>query len=108
MADITITIKGASDDLIRELDDTMARADDWEEEYGWGGEYDEEDSLGHYETFVDPLAALFDRAEAAFDYGQASLARAAYEALFEVLDREDDYGRGIALDDLGGVDAGET
>jgi hypothetical protein len=95
------------DDLIRELDDTMAGADDGEEEYGWGG-YDDEDSLGQYETFVEPLTALFDRAEAAFDSSEVSLARAAYEKLFEALGREDDYGRGVELDDLDGVDDGES
>jgi hypothetical protein len=95
------------EDLIRELDDAMARAEDWEDRYGWGG-YDEEDSLGQYEAFVEPLTALFDRAEAAFDYGQASLAREAYDKLFEALGREDDYGRGIALYDIDGVDDGET
>jgi hypothetical protein len=95
------------DDLVRELDDVMARAEDWEDEYGRGG-YDDEDSLGQYETFVEPLSALFDRAEAAFDSGHAARAREAYEKLFEALGLEDDYGRGVGLHDLDGVDDGET
>jgi hypothetical protein len=102
------------DDLARELEDTMQHADDWEEQYEWGGHYDEEDSLGHYEKFVEPLVHLFDRTEAAFDYGNAasgsalSLARAAYQRLFELLGTEDGYGRGVSASDLTGVDAGEA
>jgi hypothetical protein len=97
------------DDLARELEDTMQRADEWEERYEWGGYYDEEDSLGHYEKFVEPLVELFDRAEATFDYGSAlPLARAAYQRLFELLGTEDDYGRGVSASDLTGVDAGEA
>ena len=42
-------------------------------------------SLDPYEEFVAPLAELFDRAEAAFDYGNVKLARAAYKKLFESL-----------------------
>jgi len=96
------------DDLAREIEDGMQHADDWEERYGWGGDYDEEDSLGPYEEFVEPLAGLFDRAEAAFDYGELSLARAAYQRLFELLRTEDDYGRGVSASDLTGVDADEA
>ena len=84
------------DDLARELEDAMQHADAWEERYEWGEYYDEEDSLGPYEEFVEPLVELFDRAEAAFDYGNAAsgsalpLARAAYQRLFELLKTEDD------------------
>ena len=83
------------DDLARELQAMMETADAWEDRYGWGDYYDDEDSLGPYEEFVEPVAGLFDRAEAAFDYGQLSLARTAYRRLFEVLNIEDDYGRGV-------------
>lgn len=96
------------DDLARELEDAMQHADAWEERYEWGGYYDEEDSLGPYEEFVEPLVELFDRAEAAFDYGDLSLARAAYQRLFELLRTEDDYGRGVSASDLTGVDSDET
>jgi len=51
---------------------------------------------------------LFDRAEAAFDYGHLSLARTAYEKLFEVVNLEDDYGRGVHASDLTGVDIDEA
>ena len=95
-------------DLARELEDAMQHADAWEERYEWGGYYDEEDSLGPYEEFVEPLVELFDRAEAAFDYGELSLARAAYQRLFELLRTEDDYGRGVSASDLTGVDADEA
>jgi len=96
------------DDLIQELEAAMANADAWEERYEWGEHYDEEDSLGPYEKFVEPLAELFDRVEAAFDYGHLSLARTAYRKLFEVLNTEDGYGRGVRASDLTGVDASKA
>ena len=96
------------DDLARELEDTMQHADAWEERYEWGEYYDEEDSLGPYEEFVEPMVELFDRAEAAFDYGELSLARAAYQRLFELLRTEDGYGRGVSASDLTSMDADEA
>lgn len=96
------------DDLAQELKIAMKYADAWEERYEWGEYYDEEDSLRPYEEFVEPLVELFDRAEAAFDYGEFSLARAAYQRLFELLRTEDDYGRGVSASDLTGVDADEA
>ena len=101
------------EDLAEELEAAMAEAEPSEERYeryGWGewSDYDEEDSLGPYEEFVEPLVELLDRARAAFDYGHLSLAREAFGKLFEVLDLEDQYGRGVRLSDLSGVDAGEA
>jgi len=98
------------DDLAQELQSAMDRAEPWEDEHDWHeyGEYDEEDSLGPYEEFIEPLTALFDRTEAAFDYDDLTLARAAYQKLFEVLGREDDYGRRVSLSDLESVDGGEV
>jgi len=96
------------DDLAQEIDVAMQHAEPWEERYEWGEYYDEEDSLGPYEEFVEPLVELFDRAEAAFDYGEFSLARAAYQRLFELLRTEDGYGRGVSASDLTGVDADEA
>jgi hypothetical protein len=95
------------EDLAQELKEAMEGAEGWEERYEWG-EYDDEDSLGPYEEFVEPLVELFDRAEAAFDYGNPSLAREAYQRLFQMLTLEDDYGRGVGPSDLTGVDAGEA
>ena len=94
-------------DLTHELEAEMEQADYREERYGWD-EYDEEDSLGPYEEFVEPLVALFDRTDAAFDYGNLALARAAYQKLFAVLDVEDGYGRGVRAEDLESVDIGEA
>ena len=96
------------DDLVRELETAMEDGDSWEERFEWGEYYDEEDSLGPYEKLVEPLAELFDRVEAAFDCGNLTLARTAYRKLFEVLDTEDDYGRGVRASDLTGVDASEA
>jgi hypothetical protein len=96
------------DDLAQELKAAMAEADNWEEQYEWGEYYDEEDNLGPYEEFVEPLTNLFDRTIATFDYGNLSLARAAYRKLFDLLALEDDYGRGVSPSDLSDVEMGEA
>jgi tetratricopeptide (TPR) repeat protein len=95
------------DDFLHEFQAAMKRADDWEEQYE-GGEYDEEDSLGPYTVFVEPLTVLFDQIEATFDYGNLTLARAAYKKLFGVFDLEDDYGRGVRAEDLESMDLEEV
>ena len=96
-------------DLKQEVEEEMEQADDWEEQHGWEGEeYDEEDSLGPYSDFVEPLADLFDRTNAVFDYGNFALARAAYPELFAILELEDDYGRGLSAEDLKSVDIAEA
>jgi hypothetical protein len=94
-------------DLAGELQAEMEGAEAWEERYGWD-EDDQGDSLGPYAEFVEPLTALFDRAEVAFDYGDVTLARAAYHKLFEVLALEDDYGRGVRAEHLTDMDAEEA
>ncbi len=95
------------EDLVSQIEATQTDADDWEGETEWGG-HDDEDSLGPYAEFVEPLAGLFDRAAVAFDTGHLPLARDAYEALSEALTREDDYGRGIRAYDVTGVDLREA
>ena len=55
-------------DLAAEIEDAMEEAPEPEEHYEWGG-YDEEEEDDPYAEFVEPLVALFDRAQAAFDYG---------------------------------------
>jgi hypothetical protein len=92
------------DDVVQELESEM---EDPHREYEWGA-YDDEDSLGPYESFVEPLTALFDRTEAVFDSGNAALARQAYEKLFAALALEDDYGRGVRPYDLPDVDMQEA
>lgn len=94
-------------DLADELRADMEGAEAWEERYGWD-EDEEEDSLGSYVEFVEPLTALFERAEAAFEYGDFRLARAAYHKLFELLALEDDYGRGVRAEHLTDVEVGEA
>ncbi len=97
------------DDLAAEIESAMEGAEYYEEDhYEWGEHYDDEDGLGAYEEFVEPFTALFDRAEAVFDYGDLKLARAAYQKLFELLVLEDDYGRGVRSHDLSNVDIGEA
>src|SRR3990172_1984233 len=94
------------DDLARELKEQTQQAEGWGE-YGWG-EDDDEDSLGPYEGFVEPLAAPFEGGEAAFAFGDLALPRRAYQKLFEALTLEDDYGRGVRADDLSEVDIDEA
>lgn len=89
------------DTLADELQDALDGADDWDE-------YGEEDSLGPYEEFVEPLTVLFDRAAMAFDAGNVALARTAYHDLFEALSLEDGYGRGVRAENLQDVDMGEA
>jgi len=89
------------DTLADELQEALDEADDWDE-------YDEEDSLGPYEEFVETLTVLFDRAAAACDAGNVALARTAYHNLFAALSLEDDYGRGVRAENLQDVDMGEA
>jgi hypothetical protein len=95
------------EDLAAEIEEAMEEAPEPEEHYEWGG-YDEEEEVEPYEEFVEPLVGLFDRAQAAFDYGNLPLARDAYAALFELLDQQDDYGRGVSPSGLTGVDITEA
>ncbi|HID63056.1 MAG TPA: hypothetical protein EYP49_09995, partial [Anaerolineae bacterium] len=95
------------EDLALELQEAMASADEWEHEYGWRYEY-EEDSLGQYIEFVEPAILLFERTALAFDHGELPLARQAYRRLFDLLDREDDYGRSLSLSDLTDLDRKEV
>lgn len=83
------------DGILRELRACMEQEDD-----GDWIEWDDEDSLGPYEDFVAPLTALFDRAEAVFDYGNLAIARDTYHRLFQVFGLEDEYGRGVQRYDL--------
>jgi len=95
------------DDLLRELRAQKDRGDDWDAEHDWHG-YDEGDSLGPYDEFVEPVADLLDRADTVFDLGNLSLARQAYEKLFRVFKEEDAYGRGVRPHDLENVDFDEA
>src|SRR5262245_21066612 len=79
----------------------MDRADD-------GDPYDDEDDLGPYEPFIEPLTVMFDRAAAACDAGDMALARTAYHNLFAALCCEDDYGRGVRAAHLRNVHMGEA
>lgn len=89
------------DTLADELQEALDGADGWDE-------YGEEDSLGPYEAFVEPLTILFDRAAMTFDAGNVALARTAYHNLFEALSLEDGYGRGVRAENLQDVDMGEA
>jgi hypothetical protein len=100
-------------DLMDELEAAMQNAEepyeDYEYEYGYGYvDYGKEEVSLPYEEFKEPLQELFDKAEAAYDYGDLALAWDAYQSLSEVLNLEDDYGRGLGIEDLEGVDRDEA
>lgn len=92
------------DELVREVRYEMGAADEWggyDEYSDWEDYYQEEDDLGPYEKFIEAVEVLFDRAQAAFDFSDFSLARKAYEKLFDdLLELGDDYGRGIRIEHL--------
>ena len=96
------------EELAGELEDAVAEAPEPHDDYEWDRYDEEDDEDDPYAGFVEPLAALFDRAQAAFDYADQQLARDAYAALFDILDRQDNYGRGIMPSDLTGVDISEA
>jgi hypothetical protein len=97
------------DDRIDDIQEFQEASDDWENEYAWrGGYYDDEDSLGPYQRFVEPLTELFRRVQGVFGRGDLQLAREAYSKLFtEVLQLEDSYGRGVRAEDLESLDIRE-
>jgi tetratricopeptide (TPR) repeat protein len=78
------------------------------DEYDYDDYYDHEDEASPYADFIAPLSALVERTNAAFDLGDFSLARAAYQKLFEVFHLEDEYGRGLDANDLPTADVRET
>jgi len=105
---ITAHQENLSDDIeyfIEQLESSMAESE-YESHRGYEY-YDDEDTLGPYEGYVHQLEELFDKTNAAFDYGKLELARDAYKKLFSVFELEDDYGRGIGRYDTNNVDMKE-
>ncbi len=88
------------DDLAAEIQNRMESAEEWEEEYGCHDRWNDEDSLGPYEEFLEPIAALFDRTAGVFDSGNLELSVKAYRRLLQLLGKQDDYGRGVGAEDL--------
>ena len=76
--------------------------------YGYDYDHDREAPEGPYEEFVEPVTELFDRAAAAFDFGNLALARAAYSKLFKLLDLADEYDMRLDPADLSDVEMGEA
>jgi len=93
----------AIDDLEARLEKAMKSVDEWMDRFGWQYEY-EEDDVGPYREFIEPLTSLFERTALAFDHGEFALARQAYRRLFRLLDQVDDYGYRISLYDLTDLD----
>ncbi len=95
------------EDLALELEEIIASVDEWEDEWRYEDE-DEDDSMGPYAELVDSFTLLFERAALAFDHGERSLARQAYRRLFDLLEFEDNYGRGLSLFNLTDLDRKEV
>ncbi len=94
---ITVALLADIANMADELDTAIQSAAGWDD-------YHEEDSLGPYVVFVEPLTDLFERTMLLFDTGNVSLARSAYSELFQLFGLEDEYGRGVRVDDLPDVD----
>ncbi|MBN1486691.1 MAG: hypothetical protein JW981_03550, partial [Anaerolineae bacterium] len=95
------------EDLSGELSGKMQDPDALIEElYEWG-RFDDEDEIGPYEDFIEPLIALFQRVASVFEQGEFSLVVTAYEALFEMLEAEDEYGYGVRIYNLSGINTNE-
>jgi hypothetical protein len=92
--------------FIEDLEDEMLRSEyepSWHYEY-----YDDEDSLGPYEDYVSEIEEFFDKANAAFDYGNLELSKDVYKRLFGIFEIQDDYGRGVSAYDLNNIDMKEA
>lgn len=99
----------SQDDLLSDIEDmTQEIRSEMEDADEYYDDSDDEDSLGQYEEYVDPLTGLFDRTAGVFDFGNMSLACAAYRKLFDVMNMEDDYGRKVSGADLKDVDMSEA
>lgn len=77
-----------------------------QEEPDWG--YDDEDSLGEYGKFLQPLSNLFEKVEPLFDAGHYEMAKIAYKELFSIFDIEDEYSKGICIYDVVDTDLEEA
>lgn len=94
------------DELLPDLQERVESPDE-PTEYGYDYHGDE-DGESPYEEFVEPIGALFDRIDGAFDSGNRELASSAYERLFTVFDLQDEYGCGLSVHDLPHVDIGKV
>ncbi|MCX7839882.1 MAG: hypothetical protein N2559_10590 [Anaerolineae bacterium] len=92
--------------LANQVKQKMKNAEYYDDYDDYYEEHD--DTPSPYDDFIEPLTALFDRTQAVFDLGDFARARAAYQKLFEIFDLEDDYGRGLDIQDLSTVDANEA
>ena len=74
----------------------------------WDEDGVDEDLVNPYAEFVEPVTALFVRAQEASERGLYDLARAAYSDLFALLHYEDAGGRGLRPEHLPDVDLPEA
>jgi len=79
-----------------------------EKSKAWDEDWLDEGGPGPYAELVEPVTALFARAQEASERGQYPLARAAYSDLFALLHYEDEHGRGLHPEHLPAVDLPEA
>ncbi|WNG13687.1 hypothetical protein [Cystobacter fuscus] len=97
------------DKLLADITEQAQRFEElMDEAHSVWDEYGEDSGPGPYAELVAPVTALFQRAQRAFERGRWPLARDAYRALFELLQREDDYGLGLRPEHLEEVDMPEA
>jgi len=97
------TAATAPDELLRQIDALREEARDAQDsdpaEYP-PPDWDEEDALGPFEDLIPQAEHLLDMAAERLAEGDAATAAAAYDALLELFELEDDYGRGIGPEDF--------
>ncbi|WNG23107.1 hypothetical protein F0U62_02950 [Cystobacter fuscus] len=97
------------DKLLADITEQAQRFEEFmDEAHSEWDEYGEDSGPGPYAELVAPVTALFQRAQRAFERGRWPLAQEAYRALFELLQREDDYGLGLRPEHLEEVDVPEA
>ncbi len=74
----------------------------------WEDFWPENDVLGPFAEFLEPLTALFLRVQEASERGHSPLAREAYRALFALFESQDDRARGPRAEHLAQVDFPEA
>jgi hypothetical protein len=108
----TLRAPSSPDDALRQdelLDDISELAHALpEKSKAWDEDWLDEGGPGPYAELVEPVTALFARAQEASERGQYPLARSAYSDLFALLHYEDEHGRGLHPEHLPAVDLPEA
>ncbi len=104
--------RALQDKLLADITEQAQRLAELMDETDSGGheydDYGDDSGPGLYAELVPPVTALFRRTQRAFEQGRLPLARDACQALFELLQREDNYGLGLHPEHLEEVDLPEA